>query len=216
MQGWWPLCGIGYHKGDYSYPKTEDEIFEVCLGVILTQNTSFGSVEKSLENLRKLNCLNHEKIKNMPLEQLKDAIKPSGYFNQKSDYILNFIEFFQRCDIPTREELLNIKGIGPESADSILLYGYAQKEFVVDTYTKRIFANLGLISENAKYNEIKKVLVDGLKDKRELLKIYQEFHALIVAHAKRFYSKKPYGKGCPLASMLKKHAKQIGQKTINA
>jgi len=203
LQGWWPLKGIGYHRGDYSYPRTKDEIFEICLGVILTQNTTFKSVEKSLQNLDEINALNYKIIKNMPLDKLKESIRPSGYFNQKAGYILNFIEFFETIDTPTREQLLSVKGIGEESADSILLYGYHQAEFVVDAYTKRILLNYNLIKPNAKYKEIKSFLTKEInkeiKDKRELIKVYQEFHALIVTHAKRFYSKKPYGEGCPIS-----------------
>jgi endonuclease-3 related protein len=206
-QGWWPLVDVGYHKGKYGYPRTKDEIFEISLGVILTQNTTFKNVEKSLKNLHAIDALKYEIIQKMPLEKLKEAIKPSGYFNQKSGYILNFIEFFKECDIPSRDELLAIKGIGQESADSILLYGYNQPHFVVDTYTKRMFVEFGLLSKDAKYSEIQKFLVKEInkevKEKKELVKIYQEFHALIVEHAKKYYSKKPYGVDCPIALELK-------------
>ena len=144
----------------------------------------------------------------MPLEKLKEAIKPSGYFNQKSGYILNFIEFFKGSNTtPNRDELLAIKGIGQESADSILLYGYNQPYFVVDTYTKRMFVEFGLLNKDVKYSEIQKFLVKEIskevKEKKELVKIYQEFHALIVKHAKEYYSKKPYGVDCPIALELK-------------
>jgi len=206
-QGWWPLVDVGYHKQDYEYPRTRDEIFEICLGVILTQNTTFTSVEKSLQNLSAINSLGYDAIKRMSLDELKKAIKPSGYFNQKAGYILNFIEFFETIDIPTRKQLLSVKGIGEESADSILLYGYHQAEFVVDAYTRRLLLNYNLIKADAKYKDVKSFLTKEInkeiKDKNELVKVYQEFHALIVAHAKRFYSKKPYGEGCPIASGLK-------------
>jgi endonuclease-3 related protein len=207
-QGWWPLVDVGYHKGEYGYPRTKDEIFEISLGVILTQNTTFKNVEKSLKNLHAIDALKYETIQKMPLEKLKEAIKPSGYFNQKSGYILNFIEFFKKCDTPpSRDELLAIKGIGQESADSILLYGYNQPYFVVDTYTKRMFVEFGLLNKDVKYSEIQKFLVKEIskevKEKKELVKIYQEFHALIVKHAKEYYSKKPYGVDCPIALELK-------------
>jgi endonuclease III related protein len=201
-QGWWPFTLGGYHPNKYDYPKDKMQIFEVCLGVILTQNTTFTSVVKSLNNLNNMNALDYKVIKNMPINELKSAIKPSGYFNQKAEYILNFIEFFEEldCRTPTRNELLNIKGIGPESADSILLYAYNQSEFVVDAYTKRTLVHLGLIDEKANYHTIKKFMEDEIKkvikDESELVICYQEFHALIVAHAKEFYSKKPYGVGC--------------------
>jgi len=191
QQGWWPLFSSnGYHPKDYSYPKNEDDIFEIVLGVILTQNTTFDSVLKSLNNLKNINALNYKTIKNMPIDKLKDAIKPSGYFNKKSKYILEFINFFETLNgnIPSRKELLAVKGIGEESADSILLYAYKQPEFIIDTYTKRVFLDLGLIDKNTRYMYIK-ILVESqlkkeIKDRVELVHIYQEFHALIVKHAK--------------------------------
>lgn len=138
----------------------------------------------------------------MPLDKLKSAIKPSGYFNQKATYILEVISFLQSLKgrVPSRSELLQVKGIGPESADSILLYGYNKSEFIVDTYTKRLLIHTGLIDEKASYNTIKKLMEEAIlqeiKEPQELLICYQEFHALIVTHAKLFYSKKPYGVNC--------------------
>jgi endonuclease-3 related protein len=174
------------------------------LGVILTQNTTFTSVVKSLNNLNALSSLEYKAIKDMPLDELKSTIRPSGYFNQKSLYILIFIDFFESLKgrVPSRGELLALKGIGPESADSILLYAYNVSEFVVDAYTKRLLLHLGLIDEKATYHTIKKLIEDAIqqevKNPKELLICYQEFHALIVAHGKLFYSKKPYGVGCLL------------------
>jgi len=112
-------------------------------------------------------------------------------------------KFFIELDgkVPTRKELLSVKGIGNETADSILLYAYKQSEFVVDAYTKRIFSYLGLVDENVKYMELKKLFESNLpKD----IAIYQEYHALIVEHAKRYYSKKPYGLNDPLNELLDK------------
>ena len=198
-QGWWPFVGIGYHKLDYTYPKNSDQIFEVALGSILTQNTTFTSVERSLENLSKLDALNPKNLKKLPIDQLKIAIEPSGYFNQKANYILNFLDFFEKLDgkIPKRDELLKVKGVGEETADSILLFGYNQLEFKVDAYTKRLFINLKLVDENIKYKQLKDMIEDDLKssikDDSELLKVYLEFHPLIVEHGKLHYSKKPYG-----------------------
>ncbi len=215
-QGWWPFLNYdsknnlnskniyNYHINDYTFPKSSNQIFEVCLGSILTQNTTFSSVVKALKNLYVIDCLTPEKIQATNIEKFKKAIKVSGYYNQKSNYIMAFIKFYNSLDskIPTRKELLNIKGIGEETADSILLYGYNQTEFKVDAYTKRIFLELNLINKKAKYKDIKKLAEDSLqeitKDKEELRIIYQEFHALIVKHAKQFYSKKPYGVGCIL------------------
>jgi len=213
-QGWWPFINYdgvnrakkgvnrGYHVLDYTFPRNSDEVFEVCTGSILTQNTTFSSVVKSLENLNSKKSLTANGIESMDIQELKTAIKPSGYYNQKAEYILEFIKFYKGLNgaIPTREELLNIKGIGEETADSILLYGYNQLQFKVDAYTKRVLTELGLIDKKAKYHEIKLLMESSLKeaveDKKDLLVIYQEYHALIVNHAKEFYSKKPYGQGC--------------------
>lgn len=203
-QGWWPFMDLKeyYHKLDYSYPKDENQIFEVCLASILTQNRSFKQVVQSLNNLKNANVLNYKKIKALPIDVLKELIKPSGYSNQKSQYILNFIEFFEKLNgkIPTREELLSIKGVGEETADSMLLYGFKQPHFKVDAYTKRLLIHNGIIDEKVKYIDIKnyfeKELQKKIKDREGLVIIYQEYHALIVCHSKLYYSKQPYGNGC--------------------
>lgn len=207
-QGWWPITLYGYHKLNYSFPRNRDEIFEVCLGSILTQNTTFISVVKSLNNLYAKNALHVNMIESMDIDELKQAIKPSGYFNQKADYVLEFIKFYKNLNgaVPTREALLDVKGIGEETADSILLYGYNRLEFKVDAYTKRMLVHLGFISERAKYGEIKSFMQNSLKecikDEKELLIAYQELHALIVAHGKKYYSKKPYGIECFLKGSI--------------
>jgi endonuclease-3 related protein len=207
-QGWWPFLNsegeMIYFKGDYTHPHNDKELFEVCLGSILTQNTTFTSVVRSLQNLQALDALSPQSIQSMDLERLKEAIRPSGYHNQKARYILAFIDFFDSLNgrIPSRDELLNVVGIGEETADSILLFGYKQLEFKVDAYTKRVLVHLGIVNEKAKYREIKYLIEDALQelidDKEQLLKVYMEYHALIVCHAKRYYSKKPYGEGCIL------------------
>ncbi|MBC8501162.1 MAG: endonuclease III domain-containing protein [DPANN group archaeon] len=190
LQGWWPV-NEEYHKENYNFPKNTREQFETTIGAILTQNTSWIQVEKALENLRKLKCLEPEKLLKLNKKILTEAIKPAGYFNQKAEYLITISKFFisLKGKTPTRKELLAVKGVGEETADSILLYAYRQTEFVVDGYTKRIFVNLRLIKEKASYKEIKKVFEDNLpKD----IEIYQEYHALIVEHAKRYYKNKPY------------------------
>lgn len=205
-QGWWPILEHGYHKGDYTFPRCSDEIFEVCLGSILTQNTTFTSVVKSLENLHAKGAINPRKIENMDIKELKEAIRPSGYYNQKALYILEFIKFYKSLDgkTPAREALLSVKGIGEETADSMLLYGYKEPEFKVDAYTKRLLIHLGLANEKTKYTEIKQLMQNSIKevvcDKENLLRVYQELHAMIVEHGKKYYSKKPYGVGCFLVN----------------
>lgn len=219
-QGWWPFINYdgvneskngnseGYHIMDYSFPRNELEVFEVCLGSILTQNTSFTSVVKSLHNLKSLDALTPKAIKELDIDELKLAIKPSGYHNQKAKYILEFISFFETLDTrtPTRDELLSVLGIGQETADSILLYGYNVPEFKVDAYTKRVLLELGLINERAKYQDMKQLMQEALeksiKDEKERVIVFQEYHALIVNHSKKFYSKKPYGVGCFLKEKI--------------
>jgi len=204
-QGWWPLishkgcnptktgCISGYHPGDYSFPKTDSEIFEICIGAILTQNTGWPNVEKALINLKKRRALEPEHLKRLSDGKLRELIKPAGYYNQKSKKIKLFTAFFISLNgrTPLREELLGIWGIGPETADSILLYAYKVPTFVIDAYTQRFFLKLGLIDRKMDSDDIKQVFETNLE--KDLI-VFQEYHALIVEHAKRYYSKKPHGK----------------------
>lgn len=213
-QGWWPLMGFqgdnptktgsikGYHPEDYDLPQTDNQRFEIMLGAILTQNTAWTSAEKALKNLYELRAINPEKIINIDLNDLKEAIRCAGFLNQKSVYIQEVAKFFIGLNgaVPIRKEILTVKGVGEETADSILLYAYKQPEFVVDAYTKRIFYHLGLIGENAKYHEVKKLFESNLPCD---VPIFQEYHALIVEHAKRYYQKKPYGVDNPLMELRK-------------
>jgi len=198
QQGWWPLLELeernpnsrGYHPGDYEYPKNKAQRFEICCGAILTQNTAWKNVERALRNLKDAKALRAEQLLRLRLPQLREFIRPAGYFNQKSLYLRAFAEFFQRLNgrIPERVELLRLKGIGPETCDSMLLYAFKQPEFVVDAYTKRIFSNLGLIGSE-EYHEMKRFFEDLLPQE---VALYQEYHALLVEHAKRCYNKKSY------------------------
>jgi endonuclease III related protein len=211
-QGWWPLldcdginptktgCIKGYHPINYSYPKTKKEQFEICIGAILTQNTAWPNVEKALINLKKLNAISPEKIIELENEILAEAIKPAGYFNQKAKKLKIFSKFYISLNekIPSRQELLQIWGIGPETADSILLYAYKIPTFVIDAYTKRIFSNLNLISNDSSYDEFKLLFENNINPD---LAVYQEYHALIVEHAKNFYKKKERYSLCPLKNL---------------
>ena len=203
-QGWWPITDYegsnptktgstqGYHPEDYSFPRNSSERFEIIVGAVLTQNTSWPQVEKSIINLKKLIELTPFEILDLGEDEFKSAIRPSGYFNQKYNYLRNISQFHIALDgrTPERNELLSVKGIGPETCDSILLYAYGEKEFVVDAYTRRIFSHLGIIDEKDSYNKIKKLFEDNFEGS---VSDYQEYHALIVEHAKNFYFKKPYG-----------------------
>jgi len=211
-QGWWPLIEIngtnptktgsinGYHQNDYSYPRTKNQQFEIILGVILTQNTSWPQVEIALKNLKKNNLLSPEKITEKNINLIKKSIKPAGYYNQKSERIITVSKYFKSLKkTPSRDEILSIKGIGPESADSIMLYAFKIPEFIIDAYTKRIMKALGLISENAKYDKIKEIFERSIKKDT---KIYQEYHALLVEHAKHYYKKGSDFKKDPLLKLL--------------
>ncbi len=202
-QGWWPLINHesenstktgsikGYHPENYDLPNHRNQIFEVILGAILTQNTSWLQADKALIKLNQLNAMEPEKLLGLDDETLKSAIRCAGFLNQKSIYLREVARFYigLKGRIPNRKELLHVKGIGDETADSILLYAYKQLEFVVDAYTKRIFSHLGIVHENIKYMKLKELFESNLpKD----VAVYQEYHALIVEHAKRYYIKKPY------------------------
>ncbi len=211
-QGWWPLLGYdgsnptktgrltGYHPNDYILPKTREQVFEICAGAILTQSISWIAVEKALFNLKKLDALKPEKLLALDDKTLTDAIKPAGYFNQKAKKLRAFTKFFIKLKgTPAREQLLDIWGIGEETADSMLLYAFKVPTFVVDAYTRRIFANLGLISKDDRYGAIKALFEDNLEPD---LILYQEYHALIVEHAKRYYDGRKDKYECPLSDIM--------------
>jgi endonuclease III related protein len=210
-QGWWPLLDVegtnptatgsftGYHPEDYDYPKGPEQKFEIWTGAILTQNTSWIQVEKVLFNLKKEELLDPQKILHAPPKLLLDIIRPAGYFNQKSAYLIESSEFFLNLEgeAPERNQLLAVKGIGEETADSILLYAYGKPEFVIDTYTRRILTALCIIEGKESYSKIKSKFESSLTAD---VAVYQEYHALLVEHAKRFYSKRPWGVDDPLSS----------------
>jgi len=179
-QGWWPLHGK--HSG--TPPKTEDEQFEIALGAILTQNTSWKNVEKALKNFK---IISKEHINQLSDNQLKEIIRPAGYYNQKTRKIREFL----KLKTINRESLLNTWGIGPETADSILLYSYNQPFFVIDNYTKRIFSRLNL--KFTDYNDLQQIFHKEIKPE-----IYKEYHALIVEHCKQHCLTKPKCDSCPL------------------
>ena len=199
-QGWWPLLDVdgenptktgsvkGYHPGDYSYPRTREQRFEICVGAILTQNTSWTNVEKALINLKDHDMLCPEKILSSTHENIAGLIRPAGYFNQKAKKLILFAEYFLSMGnkIPTREELLSLWGIGPETADSMLLYAFKVPSFIVDAYTRRVLRSRNLLKGDETYDEISKMFETNIETK---LEIYQEFHALLVEEAKHLSSK---------------------------
>lgn len=193
-QGWWP----------------GDAPFEVMVGAILTQNTNWGNVEKAIDNLKNGNFLTPKKLYSLPPSKLAEMIRPAGYFRVKTKRLRNFLKFFLdeydgSIDKIREEELedlrpkiLSVSGVGPETADSILLYAVLKPIFVVDAYTKRILSRHNLISEDADYNEIQGFFIDSLPLD---VKLFNEFHALIVKCGKSFCRiKNPKCSECPLES----------------
>ncbi|PMP76989.1 MAG: endonuclease [Sulfurihydrogenibium sp.] len=188
FQKWWPV-----HEN-------QDKVVEIVVGAVLTQNTSWKNVEKSLENLISYGCLSFECIKNIDIEILKKLIKPSGFYNQKAKTLKLLANLFLEKKEITRQELLAVKGVGPETADSILLYAFDKPFFVVDKYTKRLFYRLGFTPENISYEELQRFITDNIpKD----VEIYKEFHALIVKHCKDICTKTPKCENCFLSCKFK-------------
>lgn len=195
-QGWWPLLSYqgcnptsagrltGYHPGDYSFPRTEAERFEICCGAILTQNTAWPNVEKALFALSGQGLLGPSEILTANDSVLEAAVRPSGYFRMKARKLRAFAEFHQNLDgrTPSRDDLLSVWGVGPETADSILLYGYGQTEMVIDAYTLRVLRVHGYKRGRPSYAEARTYCEKHLP--RSLVS-YQEFHSLMVEHAKR-------------------------------
>jgi len=196
-QGWWPI-NQKYSSNNYSKPETEKEIIEICLGAILTQNTTWKNVEKSLIKLERNNLIDVNNLNKIETEKLSLIIKSSGYNNQKAKKLKEFTKFLVSKKEITRENLLNIWGIGPETADSILLYAYKKPFFVIDAYTKRIFSRLGF-KEN-KYDELQKLFTKNIP---EDYKFYNEYHALLVKLGKDICKKEPLCNICHLNKFCK-------------
>jgi endonuclease-3 related protein len=181
--------------------------FEVCVGAILTQNTAWTNVEKAICALKQAQVITPAALLAVELEQLAQLIRPAGYFNVKSRRLKAFVSWLflhhggsLECMFSgkwrmQRAELLQVCGIGPETADSILLYAGSKPTFVVDTYTRRLFHRLGLLPENACYNHTRDMFMANLPADVQL---FNEYHALIVAQCKQFCRKKPRCNGCPL------------------
>lgn len=184
-----------------------DSPFEVAVGAILTQNTAWRNVKKAIENLKARNLLSPDAIYNLPVCDLASAVKPAGYYNIKARRLKHFVRFlFQESDgdlhrllsqdLETlRAKLLSINGIGPETADSILLYAGNKPTFVVDAYTKRILFRHRLIPEEASYDEVRDFFMDSLEQD---VAMFNEYHALLVHLGHRFCLKNnPRCRTCP-------------------
>jgi len=194
-QNWWPA----------------DTPFEVALGAILTQNTAWGNVEKAISSLKHACALTPESVISLSEEELQAAIRPSGYFRQKAERLRALCRFLideykgdlsltVRSSIKElRQQFLALKGIGPETADSILLYALDRSVFVVDAYTVRLFSRLGLCEEKMKYGAVQALFTDNLEPD---VKMFNEYHALVVLHCKlRCTKREPSCNVCPLRGM---------------
>ena len=182
-QSWWPGEGL-----------------EIAIGAILTQQANWSNVEKALSNLKKAQCLTIECLKRIELEKLEDLIYPSGFYKLKAKRIKNLVDLFITNPKPNRNELLAINGLGHETVDSILLYWFKEPFFVIDSYTFRIFARMGYYSKK-NYLELQSIFMENLpKD----VQLYNEYHALIVKHAKYHCVKtNPKCNNCPLQTICK-------------
>lgn len=185
--------------------------FEIMVGAVLTQNTNWLNVTRAIDNLRTAGVLSYGLLLALPLENLAELIRPSGYYNVKAGRLRNVLlmienlyegdpELFYQDDmVSARENLLSVKGIGPETADSILLYACNHPVFVVDAYTHRVFSRHNLVEEETDYSAMQSLFMDNLPEEMEL---YNEYHALIVAVAKKYCKKtKPLCRICPLSGL---------------
>jgi len=181
--------------------------FEVAVGAILTQNTSWSNVAKAIANLKAAGVLDPIRLHEMELEPLEALIRPAGYFRVKAKRLKNFLRWL--CErhggdlknlesvrtAQLREELLGISGIGPETADSILLYALNRPVFVVDTYTARVMVRHGLIGPDLDYQQLQDLFMANLEPD---VAFFNEFHALLVMTGKDYCKPRPKCPGCPL------------------
>jgi len=208
-QGWWPISGR-YRRGRYK-PPIPRHAFEICVGAVLTQNTAWTNVERALESLTLTQNLTPLALRSMPSRKLEQHIRPSGYFVQKAKKLkilarwagiwTETIERLRKAPLTEmREELLELWGVGPETADSILLYAGGRNAFVVDTYTKRVGSRIGWFHSRASYDEVQAFFTSSLPASP---KRYNEAHALFVRLAKEHCRTTPSCVKCPLRSGCK-------------
>nr|VFJ93787.1 MAG: DNA-3-methyladenine glycosylase III [Candidatus Kentron sp. H]VFJ94504.1 MAG: DNA-3-methyladenine glycosylase III [Candidatus Kentron sp. H]VFK00998.1 MAG: DNA-3-methyladenine glycosylase III [Candidatus Kentron sp. H] len=168
------------------------------VGAVLTQNTAWDNVEKAIANLKRAACLDPDKIAALPTADLAESIRPSGYFNVKAKRLRHLCAWYveqgkhprlSRWETPAlRDALLSVHGIGPETADDILLYAFERPVFVIDAYTRRIFSRLDIFPEDLPYEVLRAGCEEALPTDRAL---FNEYHALIVRHGKDICRKRP-------------------------
>jgi len=190
-QHWWPA----------------DDPFEVIVGAILTQSAAWTNVERALSQLKAAIPLTPAALRDLPLDRLATLIRPCGYYNAKAVKLRAFVErleashddnldqLFALDSADLRQELLSIHGIGEETADSIILYAAKKPVFVIDAYTRRIMGRLGLASESGSYSAFQRLFAENLPHEEGL---FNEYHALLVRHAKEVCRKSPC---CPLCCL---------------
>jgi endonuclease-3 related protein len=191
-QGWWP----------------GETAFEVMVGAVLTQNTAWRNAEKALDNLREAGVLSPAGLRDLPVETLAQLLRPSGTFRVKAHRLKALVAYIwevhggdpaglARGELERlRAELLRVHGIGPETADSVLLYAGDHPTFIIDAYTCRFLARLGLVPKHKPLEEIRALVMDHLPPD---VALFNEYHALIVAHGKRYcLRREPRCSGCPL------------------
>lgn len=190
-QGWWP----------------GESPFEIALGAILTQNTNWRNVARVISDLKRNGLLDARTLREMPDTELAERLRPVGYYNIKAQRVKNFLIFLAdryhdsltlmaQEDLESlRPKLLAIKGIGPETADSILLYALHKPSFVVDAYTFRVLSRHGLVAGPLTYEELRRLFMDHLPEE---VALFQEYHALLVRVGKEFCRTRPKCDRCPL------------------
>ena len=174
-QHWWPA----------------DTPFEIMVGAILTQNTAWTNVEKAIANLKEAKALSVSFMQAATTESLAAMIRPSGYFNIKAKRLQNYVSWFSKSgrfsglnqldDVSLRQQLLSVNGVGPETADDIMLYAFHRPVFVIDAYTRRLLLALKLIEGSETYETLRALFENVLEPD---VRLFQEYHALIVRHAK--------------------------------
>lgn len=185
--------------------------FEVVVGALLTQNTAWRNVERAIAALDRSGALSPGAIAALPEERLAELIRPSGYYRQKAVRLKGLVAFiegaggldalFSRPAQELRAALLSVTGVGPETADSIVLYAAGKRAFVVDAYTRRIASRLGLCGEDVPYDELQALFTSSLPGD---VALYNECHALLVALGKDVCRKRePRCEACPLAAMCR-------------
>jgi endonuclease-3 related protein len=184
---------------------------EVMIGAVLTQNTAWTNVERAIDNLRDASLLDAHRLHALPAEELAELIRPAGYFRLKARRLWNLLDLivtgydgslealFSLSQQDLTERLLSVNGVGPETADSIVLYAAQMPAFVVDAYTARVLKRHGWIEPEAGYHDIQALFVENLE---EDVQMFNEYHALLVNVGKTFCRKSPRCESCPLCDML--------------